>query len=115
MHAEPEGEVLVRRAADVEAERVGEHLLVPVGRRVREQDGVARLERWPAQRRSGVVQLRMKCLTGVTQRMISSTAVGSSDGSACRRASWSGCSMSAWRPPAIADDVVSWPAVATIT
>ena len=51
VHAEPEGEVLVRRAADVEAERVGEHLLVPVGRRVRQQDGVALLEGVAPQRR----------------------------------------------------------------
>ena len=44
------------------------------------------------------MQLRMKCLTGVTQRMISSTAVGISDGSSRSRCSWSGCSTRACMP-----------------
>ncbi len=49
--AEPEGEVAGGvLPADVEAERVGEHLVVAVGRRVGEVEQVAGLERDVAQR-----------------------------------------------------------------
>ena len=48
--AEAEGEVARRvLRADVEAERVGEHLVVAVGRRVRQVEQVAGLERHVAQ------------------------------------------------------------------
>jgi hypothetical protein len=61
------------------------------------------------------VAVRMNCFTGETQRIISSTAVGTSSGSSRKRWSWSGCSISACIPPAIAELVVSCPAVAMIT
>ena len=115
MHAEAEGEVLVRLAPDVEAERVGVDVLVAVGRRVRQQHRRRRARSGGRASSYGVVQLRMKCLTGVTQRMISSTAVGISDGSSRSRCSWSGFSTRACSPPAIDDAVVSWPAVAMMT
>ena len=61
------------------------------------------------------VAVRMKCRTGAVQRMISSTALAIISGSSARAASWSGCSTRACMPPAMADEVVSWPAVATMT
>ena len=56
----------------------------------------------------------MKWRTGVTQRIISSTALGMRDGSSLSARSWSGFRISASRPPASELDVVSWPAVAMI-
>ena len=113
--AEAEGEVAGRvLPADVEAERVGEDLVVAVGRRVRE---VAAGRRAGTSRRrsvNGSWQVRMKCFTGDTQRMSSSAAWSISSGCACSSSSWSGCSIRASRPPAIAFDVVSCPAVAMI-
>ena len=86
VHPEPEGQVLVRLAADVEAR---------TDRRRRPRrgwpTGTTAARRRPAgtggrATRSRSVALRMKCLTGVTQRIISSTAVPINDGSSCRRA-----------------------------
>ena len=74
-----EAEVVVRRAADVEAERVVEDGLVAVGRGVPEHDLVALVER--RGRRCAApswVTVRRKWITGVAQRTISSTAVGAS-------------------------------------
>ncbi len=68
-----------------------------------------------SRRVNGSWQFRMKCLTGETYLMISSAASSMISGSDCSSSSWSGCSISASRPPAIALDVVSWPAVAMIT
>ncbi len=58
--------------------------------------------------------MRMKCLTGVIQRIASSTRPGISSGLALTAANCSGSSASAQIAPAVEDDVVSWPAVATI-
>ena len=57
------------------------------------------------------VQVRRKWITGVAQRTISSTAVTDRPSkSACQRAIWSGCSVSACRPWEMALRVVSFPA-----
>ena len=106
----PKAEVVVRRPADVEAVGVGEDRprrgwpTRRTGRPCRPRGSSARR----ARRRA--VAVRWKRFTGVTQRSISSTAVGSRAGSACRRARSSGCSMRASRPPEIRFRVVSLPA-----
>ena len=58
--------------------------------------------------------MRMKVFTGVVQRMLSSTRPGISDGSALTLASSAGFSASAHMAPAVDDEVVSCPAVATM-
>ncbi|CNH84915.1 Uncharacterised protein [Mycobacterium tuberculosis] len=58
--------------------------------------------------------VRMKCLTGVTQRIISSVARGMRSRSSRSSANWSGLSMSACMPPEMVELVVSCPAVATM-
>ena len=64
--AEAEGEVARRvLAADVEPHRVGEDLVVAVGRRVRQVQQVAGLERHVAQRER-LLAGAQKCFTGDT-------------------------------------------------
>jgi hypothetical protein len=57
----------------------------------------------------------MKCFTGVTQRIDSSTSPGISDGLALTLANSEGDSQRPQIAPAVDDEVVSWPAVATMT
>ncbi|MFC7586534.1 hypothetical protein ACFQYP_24405 [Nonomuraea antimicrobica] len=59
--------------------------------------------------------VRMNSFTGLTHRIISSTARGSRAGSSRSRRSSAGCRMSASRPPAMVELVVSCPAVAMRT
>ena len=61
------------------------------------------------------VAVRMKCFTGVVQRIASSTNSGISDGSAFSLASSAGLRASSQKPPAADELVVSCPAVAVIT
>jgi hypothetical protein len=56
------------------------------------------------------VAVRQNAWIGVTQRSISSTAAGTSEGSAASAARWSGCSASASAPPETRLRVVSLPA-----
>ena len=58
---------------------------------------------------SSRVAERKKLLSGVTQRMTSSTSPGTSAGSAAAASHWSGCSASTARPRAMAVRVVSAP------
>ena len=58
---------------------------------------------------------RMKCFTGVIQRTASSTRPGISAGSAFTRANASGNWHMPHTAPAVDDEVVSCPAVATMT
>ena len=99
-------------AADVEGHRVAEHLLVAVGRRVRQQHPSAGRDRARRAPRCRAVAVRRKCRTGDVHRMISSVALPTRSGSSRSAHSWSGSRSIASIPPDRANDVVSWPAVA---
>ena len=76
MGAEAEPDVRIRVASDVEAERVVEHRLVTVGRRVEQDHPVAGRRRPGSPMWVSTAAVRKKLLSGVTQRIISSTASG---------------------------------------
>ena len=95
---------------DVEPERLLEHELVAVRRRLPEHDLVAGARSsWPPSSTSRVAVRRLYA-AGCVQRTISSTAVAHRAGSSRSAASWSGYSVSATIAPAIALRVVSAPA-----
>ena len=75
MRAVSEGEVLVRRPVDAKLVALREHPLVEIGRRIERQHFVASPERSPPSSTSRVT-VRFMFLIGVTQRSISSTALG---------------------------------------
>ena len=103
VRAEAEGEMVVRRALDIEGERIGEDRGVAVRGRVEEQQLALPLAmRWPRSSTSRVA-VRAMFWIGVTQRSISSTAVGIFVGSALRRAALLG--MPQQLVHAAADDV----------
>ena len=62
---------------------------------------------------ASLVAVRMKEMTAVVQRRISSTALGTSDRSATRRSHWSGFSARATSPPEMVLRVVSLPATSS--
>ena len=110
VHAVPESEVRVRVAAHVEAERLGEHELVAVRRRLPEHDLVAGRDLVAAELDARASRCGGCTRPGCVQRTISSIAVGIAPGSSRSTASWSGNSVSATIAPAIALRVVSAPA-----
>ena len=94
----PNDDVVVGRAAHVERERILEHVLVAVRRRVPERDR-RRLRRIVSRASStSRVAVRRKYETGELHRRISSTAVSINPGSARSRASCSGCSTRRQQP-----------------
>jgi hypothetical protein len=81
VNAVSEGHVLVIRPSDVEPEWVVECGLVPIGRQVGEIHGVTGRDCLTSDDLRSSVAVRMNSFTGVTHRIISSTAVAPSDGS----------------------------------
>ena len=110
--AEAEGHVRVGAAGDVEGVGVVEDRLVAVGRRVEEEELLARPDRVRRPSSTSRVAVRAMFLIGDTQRSISSTAPGMSPaGSAASRASWSGWASSSSTPPLMTWRVVSSPPI----
>ena len=105
-----EAEVRVRVAIDPECERVGEDLLVAIGRGIEETERLARCDASARAARSRRSRCGRTGSTGVVQRTISSTAESTSAGSRRSFRHSSGFSMKASRPPVIALRVVSLPA-----
>ena len=110
--AAAEGDVRVvrRRARDVEAERVGEHLLVEVGRHVPDDDLVAGPDRLRRAARRRGSPCAGSAAPATTSAGSSSPALPDELGSSRRRRHCSRCSISASMPCAIAWRVVSLPA-----
>ena len=94
MVTDAESDVLVRIAADVEALRLGERLVVVVRRNVPENDFVAGSDGDSESR----VAVRRKCIVTVDQRRISSVAFSVSSGCSVSSCSWSRCSIRAKSP-----------------
>ena len=114
--AEPEREVEVRVAADVEAVRVGELALVPVGRRVPQGDGVAGPDRDVAEldvgdRGAGELDDRRRPPQDLLGRRLDEAGRVGGQPVAARP----GASSSAWTPPVMALRVVSLPAPTSST
>ena len=110
-----EGQLAVGRAVGAELLRVVEHRLVAVAGGVAEHQPVVLGDRAAAH--LGVLGGRAH--EGLAPAWSSGSprrpGRGCGAGSAFTLASWSGCSASAHMAPAVDDEVVSWPAVATIT
>ena len=106
-----EGQVRVRVTGDVERVGILEDVVVVVGAGVVEADPLALLDLDVADLTS-LSAVRWKTVTGVAQRMTSSTIV--SGRSAFHSSHWSGCSKNAFMPWVIALRVVSLPATVSM-
>ena len=109
VRAEPERHVFVRRAGDVEPERIGEVLGIAVRRRIQQQHLLAGADLLAPQLDVSRVAVRAMFLMGDTQRSISSTADGNNERSASSASHCSRCVISWYRPPVITWRVVSSP------